>query len=139
MYKTFQPKGSKTRRSWHLMDLTGQNIGKSASKIAFWLQGKHKPTFTNHLDQGDFVVVINIDKVRLSAKKLIQKKYYHYSGYPGGIKRVTQKEMLEKNPKNIIRKAVFNMLPANRLRNERLKRLHLYLDDKHVYQEKFKK
>ncbi|EKD46321.1 MAG: hypothetical protein ACD_68C00035G0005 [uncultured bacterium] len=139
MYKTFQPRGSKTKRHWHLVDLAEQNIGKSASKIAFWLQGKHKATFANHLDQGDFVVVINIEKLRLSQKKLIQKKYFHYSGYPGGIKNATQKELWEKDPKNVVKKAVYNMLPANRLRSDRLKRLYLYLDDKHPYQEKFKK
>lgn len=107
----------------HVIDATNQSLGRLASKIAVLLRGKHKPNFTPHLDQGDKVKVLNVDKIKVTSKKLEQKVYYKYSGYPGGLKKRKMAEVFEKNPQEVLRRAVYNMLPKNKLRAKMMKRL----------------
>lgn len=136
--KTYIPKTKEIKRNWHLLDATGVPIGRLASKIATLLSGKHKISYTPHLDLGDFVVVINAKKIKVGKEKIAKKVYYHYSGYPGGLKAVTLKEKLAKDPKWVIRHAVLGMLSKNKLRNQRIKRLKIFLDNQHPYKQYFK-
>lgn len=121
-------------RKWHLVDATGQVLGRMATRIALLLMGKRKPGYSPHLDLGDFVVVINAEKVKVTGKKLKDKIYYHHSGYPGGLKQRTFKELLEKHPERIIELAVKRMLPKNRLGRKMLKRLKVYKGPEHPHQ-----
>lgn len=121
-------------RKWWLIDARDQVIGRMASRIATVLMGKSKPTYTPHLDTGDFVVVINADKVKITGKKADEKVYYHHTLYPGGLKEVPFKRMLELFPERILYLAVKNMLPKNKLRARRLKRLKLYKSDLHPHE-----
>ncbi|MBC7074155.1 50S ribosomal protein L13 [Candidatus Parcubacteria bacterium] len=106
-----------------IIDATGQSLGRLASKIAYLLQGKHKPNFDPSKDEGPIVVVKNIDKIKFTGKKLDKKKYYFHSGYIGGLREFTLKEMLKKDPKKVLKLAVLGMLPKNKLRKRRIKRL----------------
>ncbi|MEO0088258.1 MAG: 50S ribosomal protein L13 [candidate division WOR-3 bacterium] len=124
----------KVERKWWLVDAKGKILGRLASKIAFLLMGKHKPYYTPHIDCGDFVIVINASQIKVTGKKEKKKVYYWHTGYPGGLKSMTFEEMMKKNPKKVIELAVKRMLPKNRLRKYRLKRLKIYLDDKHLHQ-----
>lgn len=110
------------------MDAAGKSLGRLASDIAMKLMGKHKPTFETHRDHGDFVEVRNASKIRLTGRKLDQKEYYSYSGYPGGLKRKPLKDVMEKDPAEALRRAVKSMLPKNRLQKDRLKRLTVHND-----------
>lgn len=110
-------------RQLHKIDAEGKILGRLASQIAVLLRGKNKPDFEPHIDAGDIVQVVNFDKIKVSGKKLMQKKYFHYSGYPGGIKQVGLQKMLEDNPQQVLKKAVYNMLPKNKLRDNMIKRL----------------
>jgi len=110
-------------RKTHTIDAENKILGRLASEIAVLLRGKHKPDFAPHKDAGDFVVVKNADKIRISGKKMDQKKYRHYSGYPGGLKEKPLKELFEKKPDEVLRRAVMGMLPKNRLRAKMIKRL----------------
>ncbi len=121
------------KRKWYLVDAEGKVLGRLASEIAKILMGKHKPQYTPHSDCGDFVIVINADKVAVTGKKLKQKIYRWHSGYPSGLKERTLEWMLENRPERVIYLAVKRMLPANRLRKRRLKRLKIYADDKHPH------
>lgn len=136
--KTRSLKASEIKRTWHLVDAQDQILGRLATKIARFLTGKDKPSFAPYLDGGDFVVVINAAKVKVSGKKRDQKIYYRHSGYPGGFKEVSFAEQMKKDPRKIIRQAVAGMLPKNRLRAKRLARLKIVVDAKHPYQAKFK-
>ena len=131
---TFQVKKEQIKRGWYLVDAEGEILGRLASKIASVLRGKDKPIFTPHLDTGEFVVVINAGKVKLTGRKLQEKKYYHHSGYPGGIKSITAKELIQKKPEELIRKAVRGMLPKNRLGRKLLKKLKVYSGHDHPHQ-----
>lgn len=131
--ETFLPKKSEIKRIWYEVDAQQFPLGRLASKIAFILRGKHKPGFTPHLDCGDWVVVVNANKVKVTGRKLIQKEYFRISGYPGGLKRRRLKEVLEKSPERVIIHAVSGMLPPNKLRKSILKRLKVVLGDKHNY------
>ena len=131
---TFQVKKEQIKRGWYLVDAEGEILGRLASKIASVLRGKDKPIFTPHLDTGEFVVVINAGKVKLTGRKLQEKKYYHHSGYPGGIKFITAKELIQKKPEELIRKAVRGMLPKNRLGRKLLKKLKVYSGHDHPHQ-----
>ncbi len=126
------------KREWHLVDVSGKILGRISSHISQFLMGKNKPYFVPHLDCGDYVVVINAVKVAVSGKKQMQKIYMKYSGYPSGLKKKTFREVLEEDPKRIIREAVAGMLPNNKLRASMLKRLFIFTDENHPYGEKIK-
>lgn len=126
------------KRSWHLVDVKGKILGRMVSEIAKLLQGKHKRDYAPYLDSGDYVVVVNVKDVVLTGKKSKAKVYTRYSGYPGGLRKTTFEELLKKNPRQIIRRAVSGMLPKNKLRDKRLARLFIFPDEKHPYAEKLK-
>jgi len=132
--KTYIPKVEDIEKKWYLVDAEGKVLGRLASKIARILSGKNKPIYTPHLDVGDFVVVINADKVRVTGGKEKKKIYYHHSGYPGGLKSCTYEELLKKDPSRIIRKAVQGMLPKNKLGRRMLKKLKVYAGPEHPHQ-----
>ncbi len=137
MFKTYQPKASDIKREWHLIDVKDQVLGRQATKIATLLIGKHKKTYTPHLDMGDNVVVINAGQVRLTGRKEEQKTYYRYSGYPGGLKKTPVARMRKEHPARIIELAVRNMLPKNRLQDPRMTRLKVFAKEEHQYANKF--
>jgi large subunit ribosomal protein L13 len=120
-------------KEWYHVDATGKNLGRLASKIAQILMGKHKPTFLRHQDVGDFVVVTNAEKVAVTGKKEEGKIYYHHTQYPGGLKAMSLKEMRSKHPERIIMYAVKGMLPQNKLRDRRLKKLKVYVGENHPH------
>jgi large subunit ribosomal protein L13 len=131
--KTFIEKKEEITRQWHKFDAKGQVLGHLASEIAQLLIGKHKVTYTPHNDGGDYVVVVNAEKIEVTRNKANKKIYYRHSGFPGGIKQRTFAEMIEKNPTKVIELAVKNMLPKNRLRDQRLARLKIIVGDQHPY------
>ncbi len=124
-------------RSWHLIDLQGKTLGREIPRISELLQGKHKVNFVPYLDNGDFVVVINAKEVKITGKKASQKEYQYYSGFPGGQRVVPFKEMMQKNPREIIRHAVTGMLPKTKLRDTRLSRLYIFEGAEHPHADKF--
>ncbi len=121
------------KRKWYLIDARNRILGRMATRIARILMGKDKPQYSPNVDCGDFVVVLNADKFRVTGKKMTNKIYYHHSFYPGGLKKINLKLLLEKNPKKVLYHAVRGMLPVNRLRAKRLKRLKLYLGEEHPH------
>jgi len=135
--KTFVTTPKDIKRAWHLVDVKGQVLGRIATRIAILLQGKSKPYFVSHLDCGDYVVVTNSDLVAVTGRKSTNKLYYRHSGYPGGLKTTTFAQQLKKDSRKIIISAVTNMLPKNKLRSDRLKRLKVFPTDQHTYQDKF--
>ena len=128
---TVMQKKEEVTRNWYEIDAEGKILGKIATEIAVRLMGKHKPSYTPHVDGGDFVVVVNADKFAVTGKKMLNKKYYRHSGYPGGLKVRSLEEMLEKKPTEIIRKAVERMLPKNKLGNQMINRLKIYTGNEH--------
>jgi len=124
-------------REWHLIDAQDQPLGRTATKVADLLRGKNKPNFVYHQDVGDYVVVINVAKLKVTGKKLDQKVYYHHSGYPGGLHQKTLRTLLNERPEEVMRKAVLGMLPANKLRKRWLRRLYIYRDSHHPHQAQF--
>lgn len=132
--KTQFAKKGEVERKWLVVDAEGQVLGRLATQIASRLRGKHKPIFTPHVDTGDFVVVINAEKVRLTGNKLEQKVYYRHSNYPGGLKAETAKERMEKKPEEIMRAAVWGMLPKNRLGRTLIKKLKVYRGPQHPHE-----
>ena len=131
--KTYSTKASDIKRQWHVIDASGKVLGKVATQAAGLLMGKHKPIFSRNLDSGDFVVIINADKVRLTGNKAKQKTYYRHSGYPGGLKSINLEKMLETNPTRVIEYAVKGMLPKNRLRAGMMKKLRVYVGEAHPH------
>ena len=131
MDKTYIAKKSDIKRQWYLADAKGEVLGRLASKIAVILRGKHKPQFSPHLDTGDGVIVINAAQIKVTGRKLKQKLYRRYSGYPGGLREVSLETMLAKKPGVVIRLAVRRMLPSGSLSRNILKRLKVYVDDKY--------
>jgi len=128
-------KPEEIQREWYVVDATGKTLGRLASQIARILQGKHKPYYTPHLDCGDYVIVINAAKIRVTGKKLDQKRYYwHYYQRPGHLKSRTLREMLQKHPERVIEWAVRGMLPKNRLGRKMIKKLKVYASDTHPHQ-----
>src|SRR5690606_19737113 len=121
--RTYTPKAGQIQRDWVVIDANDVILGRLASHAAALLRGKHKPTFTNHLDSGDFVIIINADKVALTGQKLEQKMAYRHSGYPGGLSKVSYGELMEKNPIRAVEKAVRGMLPKNSLGRQQLSKL----------------
>lgn len=133
MTRTYTPKASEVSRSWVIIDATDVVLGRLASHAAVILRGKNKATFTPHMDMGDFVIIINADKVALTGAKLDQKKAYRHSGYPGGLTAVTYSELLEKNPERAVEKAIRGMLPKNSLGRAQLKKLKVYAGSEHPH------
>lgn len=131
--KSYSPRPSDIERRWHVVDAHGKVLGRLASQIALILRGKHRPQFTPHADTGDFVVVVNAAKVRLTGKKLHQKVYRHHSGYPGGIRSMTAGQMLQKHPGRVIHLAVRGMLPKNKLGDALVKKLKVYANEQHPH------
>ncbi|PIQ69786.1 50S ribosomal protein L13 [Candidatus Shapirobacteria bacterium CG03_land_8_20_14_0_80_40_19] len=131
-------KKTQIKSAWHIFDAKDQILGRLASKIAPVLFGKSKPYFVRNLDCGDHVVVVNASLVKVTGKKETEKKYTSFSGYPGGLKTLSLSQLREKKPERIIEKAVLNMLPKNKLRDQWMKRLHVFAGEKHPYEEKFK-
>ena len=132
--KTFVAKEHEIEKKWYLIDAKERVLGRLASEIANILRGKNKPIFTPHMDAGDYVVVINADKVILTGGKIEKKMYYHHSGYVGGLKKTTAKEMLLKKPENLIKFAVKGMLPKNSLGRRQLTKLKIYTDQDYPHQ-----
>jgi large subunit ribosomal protein L13 len=132
--KTYQATSQDRERTWYLVDAEGKTLGRLATQIADVLRGKRKPTYTPHVDVGDFVVVINASKVAVTGNKLEGKRYWRHSGYPGGIRSRTLGELLEQRPEEVIRKAVKGMLPRNRLARQQLRKLKVYAGPEHPHQ-----
>lgn len=133
MIKTYVTKASDIERQWHSVDADGQILGRMATRIAGLLMGKHKRLFCRNLDVGDFVVVVNAAKVKVTGNKMKQKIYYRHSGYPGGLKETSLEKMMEKHPTRVIEYAVKGMLPRNKLNASMLRRLRVYADDVHPH------
>jgi len=131
--KTYQAKKEELKYQWYLVNAEGKVLGRLASELAKILRGKHKPTFTPHLDTGDFVVVVNAEKVGLTGKKLKDKIYYRHTGYPGGIKEVSAEKLLAKKPTELIRRAVKGMLPKNSLGRQMFRKLKVYAGPNHPH------
>jgi large subunit ribosomal protein L13 len=132
--RTFSPKDSDITRQWHVIDATDVVLGRLASHVAVLLRGKHKPIFAPHVDTGDFVIVVNADKVALSGTKLQDKHAYRHSGYPGGLRSVSYGELMEKHPERAVEKAVKGMLPKNTLGRKSLSKLKVYAGPDHPHQ-----
>ena len=131
---TYMAKPNEVEQQWYLVDAADQTLGRLATKVAEILRGKHKPIFTPHVDTGDFVIVINAEKIKLTGNKWDQKKYYRHSGYPGGLKEMTYKQLLQKKPELIIEKAVKGMIPHNKLGRQIIKKLKVYAGPDHPHQ-----
>ena len=131
--KTWNAKPHEVERRWYVVDAEGETLGRLATRVADVLRGKNKPTFTPHVDTGDFVVVVNADKVHVTGKKLEQKRYYRHSGYPGGLRSRTLAEQLERQPTEVIRRAVRGMLPRNRLGRAQIGKLKIYAGPDHPH------
>lgn len=138
MNRIISTKQSDIKRSWHLVDVSDSILGRVSTKIATILMGKAKPYFVKNLDCGDYVVVVNAGKVKVTGKKDLLKKYYRYSGYPGGLKIETLESLRKRKPEEIIRHAVSGMLPQNKLRDRMLARLFVFGGEEHPYKDKFK-
>ena len=132
--KTYSAKPGEITREWYLVDAEGQTLGRLATRIADTLRGKKKPQYTPHVDTGDFVVVINAEKIAVTGQKLDQKRYYRHSGYPGGLRSRTLREQLERRPTEVIRTAVKGMLPKNRLAARQLTKLKIYAGPEHPHE-----
>jgi len=132
--KTFTAKAAEIERKWYVVDAEGQTLGRLAARIAPILKGKHKPIYTPHLDCGDFVIVINADKVRVTGRKLDQKFYYRHSGYPGGISSISLRDQLARHPERVIQAAIRGMLPKNKLGRRMIKKLKVYAGAAHPHQ-----
>jgi large subunit ribosomal protein L13 len=131
--KTYVAKPTDRERNWLIVDADGQTLGRLATQIADALRGKRKPTYTPHIDTGDFVVVVNAEKIAVTGKKLTDKRYYRHSGYPGGLKSRSLQEMLDRRPEEVIRIAVKGMLPRNRLARRQITKLKVYAGPNHPH------
>ena len=132
--KTYQAKKEEAPHQWYLVNAEGKILGRLATELAKILRGKNKPTFTPHVDTGDFIVVINAEKVALTGKKMKDKIYYHHTGYPGGIKAISAEKLLAKKPTEVLRIAVKGMLPKNSLGREMLRKLKIYSGPDHPHE-----
>ena len=133
MQKTYYPKQDEIERSWYLVDAAGKNLGRLATRIASLLLGKRKPEFTPGVDVGDFVIVINAEKIAVTGNRLDQKIYYRHSGYPGGLKQITLRNQLDKFPDRVIRSAVWGMIPRNRFGRKLIKKLKIFRGPDHPH------
>jgi large subunit ribosomal protein L13 len=132
--KTYQARKEDIKKLWYLVDAKDKVLGRLATEIANLLRGKGKPIFSPHMDTGDFVIVVNAEKIRLTGDKLKGKVYYHYSGYPGGLKTITAEKLLAKRPEELVRRAVKGMLPKNRLGRKVFKKLKVYTGPDHPHE-----
>ena len=132
-YKTISANANTVDQKWHVVDAEGQHVGRLASRIATVLRGKHKPSYTPHVDTGDYVIVLNADKVKFTGNKLADKTYLTYSGYPGGQKSTTAREVMEKKPLRIMESAVRGMLPKTKLGRAMIKKLFMYEGSEHPH------
>ncbi len=131
---TYTAKPGEIQREWYLVDAEGKTLGRLATEIADALRGKGKPVYTPHVDTGDFVIVVNAEKIRVTGKKLDEKIVYRHSGYPGGLKERTLREQLERRPTEVIRKAVKGMLPRNKLARQQITKLKIYAGPEHPHE-----
>ena len=134
LMKTYTAKKGEIAREWYLVDAEGQTLGRLATHIADTLRGKGKPQYTPHVDTGDFVVVINAEKIQVTGNKLDQKRYYRHSGYPGGLRSRTLREQLDRRPTEVLRTAVKGMLPKNRLARQQITKLKIYAGPEHPHE-----
>ncbi len=134
MKRTYVTKPEDIQRDWYVVDASGRTLGRLASEVAQVVRGKHKPTYSPSIDVGDYVIVVNADKVRVTGRKLDQKMYYRHSGYPGGLKQKSLRRMLEEHPTQVIEHAVRGMLPKNRLGRKMIKKLKVYAGSSHPHQ-----
>ncbi len=132
--KTYSAKPGEVTREWYLVDAEGKTLGRLATQIADTLRGKRKPQYTPHVDTGDFVIVVNAEKIAVTGNKLDQKRYYRHSGYPGGIRSRTLREQLERRPTEVLRVAVKGMLPKNRLARQQITKLKIYAGPEHPHE-----
>jgi large subunit ribosomal protein L13 len=132
--KTYQAKREEVDHQWYLVNAEGKVLGRLAVEVAKILKGKNKPTFTSHVDTGDFVVVVNAEKVVLTGKKMKDKKYYHHTGHPGGFKEITAEKLLDEKPTQILRTAVSGMLPKNSLGRQMMRKLKIYKGPDHPHE-----
>jgi large subunit ribosomal protein L13 len=132
--KTYSAKPGEVTREWYLVDAEGKTLGRLATQIADTLRGKRKPQYTPHVDTGDFVVVVNAEKILVTGNKLDQKRYYRHSGYPGGLRSRTLREQLDRRPTEVLRVAVKGMLPKNRLARQQLTKLKIYAGPEHPHE-----
>ena len=132
-YKTKSAKNSEVDRQWHVIDVEGEVLGRVCSKIASVLRGKHKPSYTPHVDTGDYVIVLNADKIRLTGAKMEDKEYLSYSGYPGGQKSINPKRLMVKKPTAVVEKAIKGMLPKTKLGRAMFKKLFVYAGPEHPH------
>ena len=132
--RTYSPKAGDVQRQWHVIDASDIVLGRLASHVAILLRGKHKPIFAPHMDTGDFVIVVNAEKVALSGNKLADKRAYRHSGYPGGLHSMAYRELLAKHPERVVEKAVKGMLPKNTLGRNMLRKLKVYAGPDHPHQ-----
>jgi large subunit ribosomal protein L13 len=132
--KTISAKEADIQRDWYVIDAQGQTLGRLATRTASILRGKHKPLFTPHVDCGDYVIIINAEKVHVTGQKMSQKKYYRHSGYPGGLKEISLRDQLQKFPERVLESAVRGMLPKNRLGRQMFKKLKIYPGPNHPHQ-----
>ncbi len=132
--KTYTPKPEDIQREWFVIDAKDQTLGRLATQVAVLLRGKHKPIYSPHMDVGDYVIVINADKIRVTGRKLDQKIYYRHSGYPGGLRQRTLREQLQRFPERVIEAAVRGMLPKNKLGRKMFKKLKVYAGENHPHQ-----
>lgn len=130
---TFMAKAGEVERKWYVIDAAGQPLGRVASQAAALLRGKHKPTYTPNVDCGDFVIVINAKDAQLTGNKLLQKKYYHHSGYPGGLKEVSYGDLMQNKPAFVMERAIKGMLPHNRLGRQMFRKLKVYAGSEHPH------
>lgn len=134
MQKTYTPKGGEIERQWYVVDAEGKTLGRLSSDVAYVLRGKHKPTFATHIDTGDYVIVVNADKIHVTGKRAEQKKYYSHSGYPGGLKTRAYKDVLETHPRRILEHSIRGMLPHNALGKAMYRKLKVYAGPTHPHQ-----
>ena len=132
--KTYMANPAKVEKKWYVVDAEGQTLGRLASEVAKVLRGKNKPVYTPHIDTGDYVIIINAEKVAVTGKKLDQKVYYHHSDYVGGMKETTLKEMMAKKPEKVLELAVKGMLPKGPLGRSMIKKLHVYAGPEHKHE-----
>jgi len=132
--RTFTQKQKEIARNWYVVDAEGETLGRLASRIAPILKGKHKPVYTPHMDCGDYVIIVNAEKVRVTGRKMDQKLYYRHSGYPGGLRSISLRDQLAKHPERVLQAAIRGMLPKNKLGRRMLKKLKVYAGDSHPHQ-----
>lgn len=133
MKTTFMANSQNVERKWYIVDAEGQTVGRLAAEVAKILRGKHKPTFTPHVDTGDYVIIVNAEKVNFTGKKLIKKTYFHHSGYTGGTSFTSAGHMLERQPAKVLEAAIRGMLPKNRLGEQMYRKLNVYIGSQHPH------